>query len=109
MGDFPERLVYFKNLPSKQDIESETFLLYIVDCESYLVDDIVRFLYTKNRSLSASVPVLLLMSENFHKQIQKGEDTLLKHMAGIETRDDQISFKDFLFQTASILLMRRKR
>ena len=68
---------------------------YIVDCESYLVDDIVRFLYTKNRSLSASVPVLLLMSENFHKQIQKGEDTLLKHMAGIETRDDQISFKGF--------------
>ena len=95
VGDFPERLLYFKNLPSKQDIESETFLLYIVDCESYLVDDIVRFLYTKNRSLSASVPVLLLMSENFHKQIQKGEDTLLKHMAGIETRDDQISFKGF--------------
>ena len=35
------------------------------------------------------------MSENFQKQIQKGEDTLLKHMAGIDPRDDQLNPKGF--------------
>ena len=46
------------------------------------------FLYDKNLKL-------LDKFAKSHKQIQKGEDTLLKHMAGIETRDDQISFKGF--------------
>ncbi|MAH63086.1 MAG: hypothetical protein CMN54_06505, partial [SAR324 cluster bacterium] len=95
VGDFPERLVYTRNLPGKHDIDVEAFLLYLIDCESYLADDIVRFLYIKNRSQSASIPVLLLMSENFQKQIQKGEDTLLKHMAGIDPRDDQLNPKGF--------------
>lgn len=95
VGDFPERLVYTRNLPSKQDLDGEAFLIYLIECESYLADDIVRFLYTKNRSQSASIPVLLLMSENFRKQIQIGEDTLLKHMAGIEPRDEQLSPKGF--------------
>jgi hypothetical protein len=39
--------------------------------------------------------VLLLISENFRKQIQIGEDTLLKHMAGIEPRDEQLNPKGF--------------
>ena len=95
VGDFPERLVYMRTLPGKREFEAENFLLYIVDCECYLFEDIMRFLYAKNLSLAAPIPVLLLMSENFQKQIQKGEDTLLAHMAGIEPRDDQINPKGF--------------
>jgi hypothetical protein len=84
-----------RTLPGKREFEAENFLLYIVDCECYLFDDIMRFLYAKNLSLAAPIPVLLLMSENFQKQIQKGEDILLAHMAGIEPRDDQINPKGF--------------
>jgi hypothetical protein len=95
VGDFPERLVYMRNLPGKREFEAENFLLYVVDCECYLFEDIMRFLYAKNLSLAAPIPVLLLMSENFQKQIQKGEDTLLVHMAGIEPREDQVNPKGF--------------
>ena len=95
VGDFPERLVYMRNIPGKREFEAEDFLLYVVDCECYLFEDIMRFLYAKNLSLAAPIPVLLLMSENFRKQIQKGEDTLLAHMAGIESREDQVNPKGF--------------
>lgn len=95
VGDFPERLVYMRNIPGKREFEAEDFLLYVVDCECYLFEDIMRFLYAKNLSLAAPIPVLLLMSENFQKQIQKGEDTLLAHMAGIEARADQVNPKGF--------------
>ena len=95
VGDFPERLVYMRNVPGKREFEAEDFLLYVVDCECYLFEDIMRFLYAKNLSLAAPIPVLLLMSENFRKQIQKGEDTLLAHMAGIESRKDQVNLKGF--------------
>ena len=95
VGDFPERLVYVRTLPGKREFEAENFLLYVVDCECYLFEDIMRFLYAKNLSLAAPIPVLLLMSENFQKQIQKGEDTLLTHMAGIEPREDQVNPKGF--------------
>ena len=95
VGDFPERLVYMRNVPGKREFEAEDFLLYVVDCECYLFEDIMRFLYAKNLSLAAPIPVLLLMSENFRKQIQKGEDTLLAHMAGIESREDQVNPKGF--------------
>jgi hypothetical protein len=95
VGDFPERLVYMKNLPGKREFEAENFLLYVVDCECYLFNDILRFLYAKNLSLAAPIPTLLVMSDNFQKQIQKGEDTLLAHMAGIEHREDQVTTKGF--------------
>ena len=95
VGDFPERLVCVRTLPGKREFEAENFLLYVVDCECYLFEDIMRFLYAKNLSLAAYTPVLLLMSENFQKQIQKGEDTLLTHMAGIEPREDQVNPKGF--------------
>ena len=95
VGDFPERLVYVRTLPGKKEFEAENFLLYVVDCECYLFEDIMRFLYAKNLSLAAPIPVLLLMSENFQKQIQKGEDTLLTHMAGIEPREDQVNPRGF--------------
>ena len=95
VGDFPERLVYVRTLPGKREFEAENFLLYVVDCECYLFEDIMRFLYAKNLSLAAPIPVLLLMSENFQKQIQKGEDTLLTHMAGIEPREDKVNPKGF--------------
>ena len=95
VGDFPERLVYMRTLPGKREFEAENFLLYVVDCECYLYEDIMRFLYAKNLSMAAPIPVLLLMSENFQKQIQKGEDTLLTHMAGIEPREDQVNPKGF--------------
>ena len=95
VGDFPERLVYVRTLPGKREFEAENFLLYVVDCECYLFEDIMRFLYAKNLSLAAPIPVLLLMSDNFQKQIQKGEDTLLTHMAVIEPREDKVNPKGF--------------
>ena len=95
IGDYPERIVYIKDLPNRREFDGGHYLLYVIDCECYTFDDIMRCLYMKNLSVANPVPVLLVMSPGFLKTCQKGEETLLGHLAGIETRDDALTPKGF--------------
>ncbi len=94
-GDYPERLVYLSDLPGRKEFESENFLLYVINCDHYTYDDLMKCLYIRNLSTAAPIPVLLVMSENYTKKLQKHQQNLLGHMAGIETRDDSLTPKGF--------------